>query len=124
MIENRAGRLVKGPIRLGYVDERDLCSNKELFDFLRTAMLDHPFRPRGGSLIDNDIPEGDPEGPLPPVPPVSPSDFDPEKADEKDRPSRKAPPKPDSNPPDDLDDLDIAFGKDEPLTGGPDDEGN
>lgn len=120
MIEDRAGRLVKGPIRLGYVDERDLCSEQDLFSFLEAAKLDHPFRPRGGSLLDNGLPEGDPEGPLPPVPPLSEIDFNPRAVDEK----RKPPVKPALNPPEDPDGLFDALDKDAPLSGGPDDEGN
>lgn len=123
MIEDKEGRLVKGPIRLGYVDERDLCSDKELFAFLQSAMLGHPFRPRGGSLIDNSLPEGEPEDPLSPVPPLSANDFDPNTGNPE-RDKEKPPTKPNRNPPDDPEDWHGAFDKDEPLSGGPNDEGN
>jgi hypothetical protein len=76
-LENRAGRLVKGPIRVGYVDEKDLCTDAELYDFLREAIQDHPKRPRGGSLIDNEIPPGEPEGPVAAAMPMTESDLSP-----------------------------------------------
>lgn len=121
MIEDREGRLVKGPLRLGYVDERDLCSDEALFEFLQRAKSDHPFRPRGGSLIDNSLPEGDPGFDLPPPLALSSSDFDPTAPIREEKPppiSRK------QTPPDEPDDLDRAFDNDEPLSGGPDDQGN
>lgn len=124
MLEDDEGRLVKGPVRLGYVDEGGLCSDKELFDFLGSAMLDHPYRPRGGSLIDNGIPEGSPEESLPPVPPVSESDFNPMELDEKGKPAGKVGPGPKFGPAEEPDELDRAFGTDEPLLGGNDDEGD
>ena len=74
-LEGRDGRLVRGPIRLGYVDESDLCSDTELFAFLGNALGDHPRRPRGGSLIDNSIPPGDPECPVATAVPFSGTDF-------------------------------------------------
>ena len=59
-LENKNGRIVKAPIRLGYLDEKDLCTDKELLTFLRESLEGHPERPRRGSLIDNEIPPGDP----------------------------------------------------------------
>jgi len=58
-LENGEGKLIKGSIRLGFVEEKDLCSDAELFAFLESAYEAHPKRPRNGSLIDNDIPPGE-----------------------------------------------------------------
>ena len=74
-IEGREGKLVRSPIRLGYVDEKDLCSDQELFAFMKATLQGHPRRPRGGSLIDNSIPPGTPEEPILPPLPISQSDF-------------------------------------------------
>lgn len=74
-LEGRGGRLVRGPIRVGYVDESDLCSEPDLFAFLKESVKDHPRRPRRGSLIDNEIPAGEPESPVSMALPFSESDF-------------------------------------------------
>lgn len=76
-IENTDGRLLKAPIRLGYVDEKDLCSDAELFSFIREATKDHSRRPRNGSLIDNKIPPGSGEWLASPVVPLLASDINP-----------------------------------------------
>ncbi len=76
-IENTDGRLLKAPIRLGYVDEKDLCKDEELLDFLREAVHDHSKRPRNGSLIDNAIPPGSGAGLTLPVLPLSATDINP-----------------------------------------------
>jgi hypothetical protein len=68
MIEDDAGKLVVGPMSVGFVDEKSLCSDAELLAFLKAAVLDHPFRPRGGSLIDNGIPPLPTDRTLPDVP--------------------------------------------------------
>lgn len=77
MFEDRDGRLIKGALSLGYVDEKSLCSDDELATFLKEALLDHPFRPRDGSLIDNEIPPGKLERKLTTAPALSPDDFRP-----------------------------------------------
>jgi hypothetical protein len=74
-LEGSDGRLVRGPIRVGYVDEADLCPDQELFAFLKSSLKDHPRRPRRGSLIDNDIPAGEPDVPVSIAFPFSESDF-------------------------------------------------
>lgn len=66
-IEN-SGRLIKGPMRVGYVEEKDLCSDNDLYAFLGEAAKDHPLRPRGGSLIDNNIPPGEVDHEVPDAP--------------------------------------------------------
>lgn len=58
MVENDQGKLSVGPMSVGYVEERDLCTDQDLAAFLKVAVQDHPFRPRGGSLIDNALPIG------------------------------------------------------------------
>ncbi|MBF0433081.1 MAG: TraM recognition domain-containing protein [Fibrobacteria bacterium] len=60
MVGNEKGKLITGPCRVGYVDEKDLCSDEELLDFLDDAQNNHPKRPRNGSLIDNQIDPGPP----------------------------------------------------------------
>ncbi len=77
-LETKEGRLVKGPVRVGYVDEKDLCSDEELFDFLRDSLKGHPFRPRNGSLIDNQIPPGEVKGNILPVTPYTEKDITPQ----------------------------------------------
>jgi hypothetical protein len=74
-IEGNDGKLVRSPIRIGYVDEKDLCSDQELFAFMKATLQGHPRRPRGGSLIDNGVPAGMPEEPILPPQPISGSDF-------------------------------------------------
>ncbi|MDQ3003299.1 MAG: TraM recognition domain-containing protein, partial [Fibrobacterota bacterium] len=49
---------VSGPVRVGYIDEKDLCSDAELMAFIKEAALVHGRRPRNGSLIDNGIDPG------------------------------------------------------------------
>ena len=65
MVEDEEGKLVVGPMSVGYVDEKSLCSDEDLSGFLKHAVLTHPFRPRAGSLIDNGIPPQPTERSLP-----------------------------------------------------------
>lgn len=74
-VVGRDGRMIRCPIRVGYIDENDLCSDQELFSFLKTTLVGHPSRPRRGSLIDNDIPPGQPDEDLAEAQPMSSSDF-------------------------------------------------
>lgn len=59
---------ISGPMRVGYIDEKDLCTDEELFAFIREAAQAHGPRPRNGSLIDNDIDPGPLDQPLPEAP--------------------------------------------------------
>jgi hypothetical protein len=49
---------ISGPMRVGYIDEKDLCSDEELMAFIKEAAKPHKLRPRNGSLIDNNIDPG------------------------------------------------------------------
>ena len=60
---------VSGPIRVGYIDEKDLCSDAELMAFIRDSATGHGSRPRNGSLIDNEIDPGPIDGPVAAPPP-------------------------------------------------------
>lgn len=55
---------ISGPMRVGYIDEKDLCSDEELMAFIKEAARSHKLRPRNGSLIDNDIDPGPEDAPV------------------------------------------------------------
>jgi hypothetical protein len=108
-VVGRDGRMIRCPIRVGYIDENDLCSDQELFAFLRTTLAGHPSRPRGGSLIDNAIPPGMPSMPVSEAVPISSLDFHPAGREETE-PDLEAPDSQDKGPAgpvpqNDLDDL-------------------
>ncbi len=45
ILEDGEGRLMKAPVRFGYVDPSELCSDAELQAFLERALLSHAERP-------------------------------------------------------------------------------